>query len=264
MNVDVAKFFIDIGIPTYDCYGLSETSPAITMNSSVTGNRLGSVGKPIKYTKVYIDKSRVGSQSEDGEIVCFGPQNMQGYHNKPDKTAEVMMEMNGMKGVRTGDRGRLDDEGFLFITGRFKEEYKLTNGKYIHPESIEREIKMLPWILNTMIYGAGKPFNVALIVPDFKALEKVAEDLNLSVNTQELFVVENPAGQKLKELLSLEIQNHLRKTFGGYEIPKKFIFIKEDFTVDNEMLTQTLKLKRRAVLAKYVGQLEALYAGETE
>ena len=123
---------------------------------------------------------------------------------------------------------------------------------------------MLPWILNTMIYGAGKPFNVALIVPDLKTLEKLGEELNLSVTVQELFNPDNLAGQKLKDLLSLEIQNHLRKTFGGYEIPKKFIFIQEDFTVDNEMLTQTLKLKRRAVLAKYVTQLEALYAGVTE
>jgi long-chain acyl-CoA synthetase len=259
MNVDIAKFFIDIGIPTYDAYGMSETSPAITMNSPLMGNKLGSVGKPVIKTKVVIDRSRTGEDSDDGEILCFGPQCMVGYHNKPEKTKEVIVEMNGMRGVRTGDRGRLDDEGFLFITGRFKEEYKLENGKYIHPDSIEMDIKLLPWVLNTVIYGAGKEYNVALIVPDLLLLEKLAEELNLSVKAEELFDPSNPAGQKLQELLSLEIQNHLKKSFGGYEIPRKFAFIKEDFTLENGLLTQTQKLKRRVVMEKYGSILEALY-----
>jgi long-chain acyl-CoA synthetase len=259
MNIEIAKFFIDIGIPTYDAYGMSETSPAITMNSPLMGNRLGSVGKPVMYTKLVIDRSRTGEDSEDGEILCFGPQCMVGYHNKPDKTAEVIVEMNGMRGVRTGDRGRLDDEGFLFITGRFKEEYKLENGKYVHPDSIELEIKVLPWVLNTFIYGAGKEYNVAIIVPELTVLQKLADELNLSVKAEELFDGQNPAGVKLQELLGLELQNHLKKTFGGYEIPRKFLFIKEDFSLENGMLTQTMKLKRRVVLEKYGPALEKLY-----
>ncbi|HOG13306.1 MAG TPA: AMP-binding protein, partial [Smithellaceae bacterium] len=84
MNVEIAKFFIDVGIPTYDAYGLSETSPAITINSPLMGNRLGSVGKPINKTKVVIDRSRTGDSGDDGEIICFGPQCMIGYHNKPE------------------------------------------------------------------------------------------------------------------------------------------------------------------------------------
>ena len=259
MNVEIAKFFIDVGIPTYDAYGLSETSPAITINSPLMGNRLGSVGKPINKTKVVIDRSRTGDNSDDGEIICFGPQCMIGYHNKPEKTKEVIVEMNGMRGVRTGDRGRLDDDGFLFITGRFKEEYKLANGKYIHPDAVELEMKVLPWILNAMIYGAGQEYNVGLIVPDMKLLGQMAEKLNLSVKPESLFDPGNPAGRNFKELLTAEVQNHLRKTIGSYEIPQKFAFILEDFTLESGMLTQTMKLKRQAVLDKYGDLLNSLY-----
>jgi long-chain acyl-CoA synthetase len=259
MNVEIAKFFIDVGIPTYDAYGLSETSPAITINSPLMGNRLGSVGKPINKTKVVIDRSRTGEDTDDGEIICFGPQCMIGYHNKPEKTKEVIVEMNGMRGVRTGDRGRLDDEGFLFITGRFKEEYKLSNGKYIHPESLELEMKVLPWILNAIVTGAGHEYNVGLIVPDLKLLEHLATGMKLSVNPKDLFDSSNPEARKFKELLTAEVQNHLKKTFGSYEIPQKFEFILEDFTVDNGLLTQTMKLKRQKVLEKYGENLEKLY-----
>jgi long-chain acyl-CoA synthetase len=259
MNVEIAKFFIDVGIPTYDAYGLSETSPAITINSPLMGNRLGSVGKPINKTKVVIDRSRTGEAGDDGEIICFGPQCMIGYHNKPEKTKEVIVEMNGMRGVRTGDRGRLDDDGFLFITGRFKEEYKLANGKYIHPESLELEMKVLPWILNAVVTGSGHEFNVALIVPDLKLLEHLAAGMKLSVNPKDLFDATKPEAQKFKELLTAEIQNHLKKTFGSYEIPQKFEFVLEDFTVDNGMLTQTMKLKRQVVMDKYGDKLEKLY-----
>ncbi|NLA41304.1 MAG: long-chain fatty acid--CoA ligase [Smithella sp.] len=259
MNVEIAKFFIDVGIPTYDAYGLSETSPAITINSPLMGNRLGSVGKPINKTKVVIDRSRTGDNSDDGEIICFGPQCMIGYHNKPEKTKEVIVEMNGMRGVRTGDRGRLDNDGFLFITGRFKEEYKLANGKYIHPDAVELEMKVLPWILNAVIYGEGQEYNVGLIVPDMKLLKQMAEKLNLSVEPESLFDPANPAGRNFKELLTAEAQNHLRKTIGSYEIPQKFAFILDDFTLENGMLTQTMKLKRQAVMDKYGDLLNRLY-----
>ncbi len=259
MNVEIAKFFIDVGIPTYDAYGLSETSPAITINSPLMGNRLGSVGKPINKTKVVIDRSRTGEAGDDGEILCFGPQCMIGYHNKPEKTKEVIVEMNGMRGVRTGDRGRLDDDGFLFITGRFKEEYKLANGKYIHPDTIELAMKVLPWVLNVVITGAGHDYNVGLIVPDMKLLQNLATELNLSVEPKDLFDPANPAGQNFRNLLTAEVQNHLKKTIGSYEIPHKFAFILEDFTLDNGMLTQTMKLKRQVVMEKYGDILENLY-----
>lgn len=130
MNVEIAKFFIDVGIPTYDAYGLSETSPAITINSPLMGNRLGSVGKPINKTKVVIDRSRTGDNSDDGEIICFGPQCMIGYHNKPEKTKEVIVEMNGMRGVRTGDHEAQAPGGSGQIRGSPQQSLQGINGSF--------------------------------------------------------------------------------------------------------------------------------------
>ncbi|MBD3351163.1 MAG: AMP-binding protein, partial [Candidatus Lokiarchaeota archaeon] len=255
MNPEIGQFFIDVGIPTFDCYGLTETTPALTMNTP-SENKLGSVGKPIKDVTVVIDKSRVGEDSEDGEIICFGPNVMQGYHNKPGKTAEVFVEDEKLgRGIRTGDRGRLDEDGFLYITGRFKEEYKLENGKYVHPASIEEELKLVPYIANAMVYGDGKPYNVGLIYPDFDFLQKYAKEQNISFNDQRALIKDG----KVQKFLAEEAVKQLKGNFGGYEIPKKWMFIDEDFSLENGMLTQTMKLKRRNVLKAYGDNLNALY-----
>lgn len=259
MNKDIAEFFIDVGIPTYDGYGLTEASPDVTLNSPLMGNRLGSVGKPINKTKIIIDRFQTGQENDEGEIICFGPQCMIGYHKKPEKTKDVIVEMNGMRGVRTGDKGRLDDDGFLYITGRFKHEYKLANGKYVYPEAVERDMKLLPWILNAIITGEGREYNVGLIVPDFKLLQDMATELKLSVDPKDPFNPHHPDGLKFKDVLTSRIQNHLKRTIGSYEIPRKFEFIKEDFTVDNGLLTQTMKLKREKVMEKYGSMLKNLY-----
>ncbi|MEW6076680.1 MAG: long-chain fatty acid--CoA ligase [Thermodesulfobacteriota bacterium] len=256
MNPEIAQFFIDIGIPTYDCYGLTETTPAMTMNSP-GANRLGTVGRAIEKVTVVIDKTYTGEDSEDGEIVCFGPNVMQGYHNKPEKTAEVMVHDPVLgTGFRTGDRGRLDKDGFLYITGRFKEEYKLENGKYVHPASLEEDIKLNPYVINAMIYGEGKPYNVSILVPDFAALKPVAQEMGLGDKRPEDLIRE----ERIQELIKNSVVTQLKKTYGGYEIPKKFLFLAEDFSLENGMLTQTMKLKRRNVFKKYQDQLDALYS----
>jgi len=182
---------------------------------------------------------------------------MMGYHNKPALNAEVMMpdKWNGFTGIRTGDRGWFDEDGFLHITGRFKDEYKLANGKYIHPESIENEIKLLHHVANATVYGEGKDYNVAVIVPEFAALKGDPETKGWVKDTLE----ETLQSEELKDHLSKLIIAHVRKSFGGYEVPQKFLFIAEDFTVANGMLTQTMKLKRANVLKKYKEQLLALY-----
>ncbi len=259
MNIEVANFFFDIKIPVYDCYGLTESSPGITMNSPEAGWKLGTVGRPMPGTKIIIDRSRTGEDYQDGEILAFGPQIMVGYHKKPDKTKEVIVEMNGMRGLRTGDKGWLDDDGYLHISGRFKEEYKLENGKYVHPEAIQNEMKLIPYVLNSFIYGEGKPYNVALVVLDKNPIKDFIKNVKLSVTYEELFDDKNPASKEVKELLALDIQNHLRKTFGGYEIPRKFVFIDEDFSLDSGTMTQTMKLKRQKIMEKYGERLLALY-----
>ncbi len=251
MNPEISHFFWDMGIPLYDAYGLTETSPGATMNCP-SKYKIGSVGPVMDKCKIVIDKSLVGPDAKDGEIIIYGPNVMQGYHNKPEATAAVMTPDGGF---RTGDRGRLDEEGFLFITGRLKEQFKLENGKYVFPVAIEEDIKLNHFIENAMIYGEGREFNVCLIIPDFIALDKWAEKNNLPKDHDELVKRE-----EVKRFLVSEIANTLKDKYATYEIPKKFIFMSEPFTLANGMLTQTMKLKRRVVFEKCKDQIDALYA----
>ena len=250
MNVEIAHFFFDVGIPIYDCYGMTETSPAVAMNASFA-YRLGSVGRAIENVRIVIDSSAVEEGAADGEIVVYGPNVMKGYHNKPDKTREVMTPDGG---IRTGDRGRLDADGYLYITGRIKEQFKLENGKFVFPAALEEEISLVPWVQNVLIFGENRPFTIALVVPDFLMVERHAEKNGISGDIRQL--IENA---DIQAMITGEILKVLRGRFGGYEIPKKFLYLTEGFTSENGMLTQTLKLKRRVVLEKYRDRIEALY-----
>ena len=250
MNVEIAHFFFDVGIPIYDCYGMTETSPAVAMNASFA-YRLGSVGRAIENVRIVIDSSAVEEGAADGEIVVYGPNVMKGYHNKPDKTREVMTPDGG---IRTGDRGRLDADGYLYITGRIKEQFKLENGKFVFPAALEEEISLVPWVQNVLIFGENRPFTIALVVPDFLMVERHAEKNGISGDIRQL--IENA---DIQAMITEEILKILRGRFGGYEIPKKFLYLTEGFTSENGMLTQTLKLKRRVVLEKYRDRIEALY-----
>lgn len=250
MNKEIALFFFDIGIPLYDCYGMTETSPAITMNGTVAF-KFGTVGKPIEKVRVVIDQSVVEEGAKDGEIICYGPNVMKGYHNKPEQTREVMTPDGG---VRTGDRGRLDEDGFLHITGRIKEQFKVENGKFVFPAALEEDICLVPYVQNAVIYGENRPFTICMIVPDFFVLERYAEKNNLPKDMNMLI-----QRKEVQDLITNEITNALKGKYGGYEIPKKFIFLTENFTLENGMLTQTMKLKRRVVLQKYMDQIESLY-----
>lgn len=251
MNPEISYFFWDLGIPLYDAYGLTETSPGATMNCP-TKYRIGSVGPAMDKCKIVIDKSVVGPDAKDGEIIIYGPNVMQGYYNKPEATAAVMTADGGF---RTGDRGRLDEDGFLFITGRLKEQFKLENGKYVFPVAIEEDIKLNHYIENAMIYGEGKEFNVCLIIPDFIALDKWAEKNNLPKDHEQLLKMD-----QVKSFLTNEVNSSLSGKYATYEMPKKLIFISEAFTLANGTLTQTMKLKRRIVFEKYKDQIAASYA----
>lgn len=250
MNPEIAFFFFDIGVPLYDCYGMSETSPAVTMNSSAD-YKLGTVGKPIEKVKVVIDKSFGDEKLGDGEIVVYGPNVMKGYNNKPEQTREVITEDGGM---RTGDRGRLDEDGFLHITGRIKEQFKLENGKFVFPSSLEEDICLVPYVENAMIYGDGRAYNICLVIPDFLALEKYAQENNLPTDPEKLVEME-----EVRDLISGGIVKSLQDKYGGYEIPKKFVYLTESFSLENGTLTQTMKVKRRVVLERYQEEIEAQY-----
>jgi long-chain acyl-CoA synthetase len=251
MNREIGEFFYDLGTPAFDCYGLSETSPAVSMNCRNT-YRLGSVGKVLEGQNVVIDTSVCEEGAEDGEIIVYGPNVMKGYHNKPKETSKVMTADGGF---RTGDRGKFDKDGFLYITGRIKEQYKLENGKYVFPASIEEDIKLLPNVANAMVIGDGRPYNICLVHPDFEVLGKYAKKNGIPTDPESL--VKNKA---VIDMIEKEIVELLKKKYGDYEIPKKYFLLANDFTLENNMITQTMKLKRPVALKEYQGLIDAAYA----
>lgn len=255
LDPEVAQFFFDVGVPVYDCYGLTETSPAIAMNHP-GACKLGTVGKPVRNVRVVIDTSMLDDGSGDGEIVVYGPNVMLGYHGKPEATAAAMTPDGGF---RTGDRGRLDAEGFLRITGRFKEQYKLDNGKYVFPASIEEELARIPYVTSSMVYGEGRPYNVAVVALDLAMLARHATDAGLTVTPGDLLEHPTRVGQAAQELIAADLGKKLEGKFGHYEIPKRFLWAAEPFSVENGLLTQTLKVRRPAVLGRYEARLQALY-----
>ncbi|MGA9110564.1 MAG: AMP-dependent synthetase/ligase [Smithella sp.] len=250
MNVEISKFFFDIGIPIYDCYGLTETSPGITMNGS-QAYRIGSVGRAIEKVKVVIDNSVVEEGATDGEIIAYGPNVMKGYHNRPEDTKAALTPDGGF---RTGDRGRLDKDGYLFITGRIKEQYKLENGKFCFPVSLEENICLTSFVQQALVHGNGRPYNICIIVPDFDVLLDYAKEKGLPTDATTLV-----ARQDIIDMVGESVTRQLKGKFGGYEIPKKFLLLSEPFSLDNGMLTQTMKLKRKVVLDKLNDRIEALY-----
>jgi long-chain acyl-CoA synthetase len=251
MNPDISHFFYDIGMPLYDAYGMTETTPGITMNHPARF-RIGSVGPVMDKIKVVIDQSVVEPGAKDGEIICYGPNVMKGYHNKPEATKEIMTPDGG---VRTGDRGRLDEDGFLWITGRIKEQFKLENGKYVFPAALEEDICLNHFVQNALIFGANMPYNICMIVPDPVAVDGYAQKNNLPKDYKS--IVESADFQNM---VKKEILDVLKVKYGSYEIPKKFVFITEPFTLENGMLTQTMKLKRKNITEKYKDQIQSLYA----
>jgi long-chain acyl-CoA synthetase len=255
INPEVIKFFMALGLPLYEAYGLTECSPAITMN--YPGNfRIGSVGKALEYVEIKIDKSVIEDESKDGEILARGPNVMQGYLKKPEQTKEVITD-DGW--VRTGDRGFLDEDGFLFITGRIMEQYKLMNGKYVFPAALEKDICHNHYISHAFVYGSGMEYNVALIVPDFESLTPFAEKKNISTDPEDII---KQIG--IKSLFLHEIKKDLEGEYGHYEIPRKVLLSAEPFSIENGILTQTMKPKRRVILDRYEEQLKELYKTGTK
>jgi long-chain acyl-CoA synthetase len=250
LSREVGQFIDSLGIDVYEGYGLTETSPILTANQP--GHRLiGSVGKVIPGCKVVIDREATGDPVH-GEIIGYGPNIMKGYHNRDEENAAVLMEDGGF---RTGDMGYQDDDGFLFITGRIKEQYKLENGKYVVPVPLEEAVKLSMLVVNVFVHGANKPHNVALIVPDFEGLKEWATEQGIEDVTPSALVKNEKVRAKIREEIEAKSQG-----FKGYERIKEFALIEEDFTTENGMLTPSMKLKRRIVLEKYGELVEGLYS----
>jgi long-chain acyl-CoA synthetase len=253
LSKDVAEFIDALGITVYEGYGLTETSPIATANRP-GAHRIGSVGQPIPGVKITLDKSKA-DDGKQGEIIVYGPNVMVGYHNRDQENKEVFTDDGGF---RTGDLGVLDGDGFLYVTGRIKEQYKLENGKYVAPAPLEEQIKLSPFITNAMVYGDNRLFNVALIVADVEAVKRWAAEHGVSAESDQK-LVESAA---VKGLLEAEVDK-ASATFKGFERIRKITLTAEDFTTQNGMLTPSMKVKRRVVWQKYGPQIEALY-GDAE
>jgi long-chain acyl-CoA synthetase len=251
---DVAEFIDGLGIMVYEGYGLTETSPIATANWP-DNRKIGSVGKAIPGVTIEIDTASNGGKKseagrEEGEIIVHGPNVMQGYHNRKEENDAVFTKD---RGFRTGDMGYKDKDGFLYITGRIKEQYKLENGKYVVPTPLEEELKLSPFVSNVMVYGDNKLYNVALIVANLEAVKQHLAKDGGTVPSGNL--VDDP---KVRAIFTEEVKKFSEK-FKGFESVQDFALISEDFTADNGMLTPSLKLKRRSVLEKYGTMIDALY-----
>lgn len=250
MGTVISGFFFDIGIPLYDAYGMTEASPGITLNCPAA-HRPGSVGRPLEHVRVEIDRSVVEAGADDGEIVVSGPNVMKGYHKKPAATAAVITPEGAL---RTGDRGRFDADGYLFITGRIKEQFKLENGKYVFPGSLEETMELHPMVLSAFVYGDGRPFPVGVVALDPAAVATWARAHGYDEDYARIV-----AREELQAEVKTDLTDRLQARFGSYEIPKAILFAEEPFSVANGLLTQTMKLKRKPILARYLPKIEAVY-----
>jgi long-chain acyl-CoA synthetase len=243
LTPDIAKFFYAAGLPILEGYGLTETSPVITVNT-FDDIRIGTVGKPIPLVSIRI--------AADGEVLTRGPHVMKGYYRKPEATAEVL-EADGT--FHTGDIGEIDPDGFLKITDRKKDLIVTAGGKNIAPQPIEGRVKSSKFVANAVMLGDKRRFPIMLIVPNLDNLQLWARHKGV-VFSDNRTLLENP---ETIAKIEREMQKQLRE-LAHFEMPKKVILLEKDFTVDSGELTPTMKVKRRVVEKNYQDRIEALYA----
>lgn len=244
---ELAEFFWSVGLPVYQGYGLTETSPVVTFSSPKT-NKVGTVGRPIPNVQLRI--------ADDGEILVKGPCVMQGYYHKPDETRAVLTPDGWFS---TGDIGRLDADGFLTITDRKKELLKTAGGKFVAPAPIENLLKTSPLISNAMVVGDRRKFVSVLVVVNFGGIEREARKVGREFSTATQAI----GDPWTRELMSREIER-LTSSLAQYEKPKRFALLEQDFTYANGELTYTLKLKRRVIEERYADTIARLYADVEE
>ena len=245
LSADIAKFFYSAGLPVIEGYGLTESSPVLTLNP-LDRIKLGTVGRAIPGVELKI--------AADGEILARGPNIMQGYYKLPDATKE-MLDADGW--LHTGDIGELDSDGYLKITDRKKELLKTAGGKYIAPQPIEGMIKRNKFVANAVLYGDRRKYPIVLIVPNFDNLERWAKERNLSYGSRaELIQLADVQAKVEREVMSM------LKELAKFETPKKVLLLENDFTIESGELTPTLKVKRRVVEKRYKDQIDSAYAAD--
>ena len=241
----IAAFFSAIGMPVFEGYGLSETSPVIAVSQrGKNGRKVGTVGLPLPGVEVKL--------GERDEICCRGHNVMLGYYKDPELTAEVI-DAEGW--LHTGDTGKFTSEGQLIITGRLKSIFKTSFGKYVNPQLIESKFTESPLIENMIVVGENKKFAAALISPDFVYLKSWCKQHKLKCVTNEE-IIENPIVVKRFQ----EEVKHQNQHFGDTEKVKKYQLVAEEWTQQNGFLSPTLKIKRNVIEEFYAEQIEKLFA----
>lgn len=251
LPAEIAQVFIGAGIPLLQGYGLTETSPVITVNT-LDHNRIGAVGRALPGLEVKI--------AEDGEILTRGPHVFQGYFNKPGDTALVFdEEETGARWFKTGDIGRLDSDGFLYITDRKKDLIKTSAGKYVAPQMIELMLNQSQLVEQSIVIGNGRKFVSALIVPDFENLRAWAREQGIETGNKNELVED----RRVVDMMKKEV-NRVTSELADYEKVKRIGLVAQEFTIDGGELTPSLKVRRRVVEEKYSDLIESLYGGASD
>jgi len=243
MPYDVARVFIGLGLPVLQGYGMTETSPVVSSNN-FKDNVPASIGRPIPGTQAKI--------ADNGALLVKGPNVMLGYWANPEATKQMFTEDGWLN---TGDTARLDEQGRLYITGRLKEIIVLSNGEKVPPVDMEAAISRDPFFEQVMVVGEGKPYLSLLVVPNKDQWTKLAAEHGLDAASA--------ASTRLPqaEQLVLERVNAQIKQFPGYAQIRRVAVITTAWTVDNGMLTPTLKLRRTKVLEQHHAEFDKLYSG---
>jgi long-chain acyl-CoA synthetase len=240
----LTRVFWAAQIRIMEAYGMTETSPGITVTRAVADQvRIGCVGETIENVTIKI--------ADDGEILVKSPGVMMGYYNQPEQTAQTIDEEGWL---HTGDIGEMVEGNFLKITDRKKEMFKTSGGKYVAPQMLENKFKESELIEQIMVLGENRKFPAALIVPAFDILEKKLRDRNVSF-TDKADMVSKP---EVQAIYQEEIDKY-NENFAHYEQVKKFVVLPDNWSIQTGELTPTLKLKRKVILQKYESQIEAMY-----
>ena len=240
----LTRFFSAAGMPIMEGYGLTETSPVISVNEQANkGFKIGTVGRIIDGVEVKI--------AEDGEILAKGPNIMQGYYKDSEKTATVIKDGY----FHTGDKGEIDKEGFLKITGRTKEMFKTSGGKYVVPPLLEGELKQSRFIEQVMVVGEGEKMPAALVQPNFVFIREWIERKGHDIGTSCKDIANS---QIVIDRIQREV-DECNKNFGKWEQIKKFELTPEEWSIDSGQLTPTMKMKRAIIKEIYKDLYEKIY-----
>jgi len=245
LGLDTAHWFASAGIRILEGYGLTETSPVIALNTA-DANRMGSVGKPLPNVECRI--------AQDGELLVRGPSIFQGYWKK--SADEATIDKEGW--FATGDIGRIDDDGFLYITDRKKELLKTSGGKLIAPQPIENKLKASVLVGNCALVGDRHKFASAIIQPNFAALEPWAKEHNIPADGRAKLVEDPKVRAEFQAIV-----DKVNETLANYETIKRFRLVSDEWAVDSGELTPSMKLRRRIITQKYAREIAEFYADES-